>query len=1261
MDVAKNCPKANAPEDCAGKLDIFVAHAPICIAMLDRDLKYRAYSRRWLTTYGRGRADLLGASHYDVHPDIPEEWKAVHRRALAGEIIQSDRDFWRQADGSEHRISWFVMPWYEERDRIGGILVSTEDITQHQKIEQAYSEISTNLAAIIDSASDAILTIDEDMHVVLFNPAAERMFGYRAQQMHGQSLDRLIPDDLQEAHRSHVNQFAQEGIATRAMIAPRQLRAVRSDGTEFTIEASISKATVGATTHFTAIVRNVTERERLLDVVKDSEQRMELALDGANLGTWDIEIASGKIIHNARLVGMLGYAVGEIAVDGNTFAAIVHPEDLERFTSAFNAHLQSETARLTVEYRMRHKDGHWVWIISRGRVVEREADGRALRMAGTNLDISERKLVEEDSKRLTRAFKLLSRCDSLLVHAHEERKLLAQVCQLAVDVGGYLIAWVGYVDHDAARSVRPVAQFGDKDGYVESANVSWGNDERGKGPVGTAIGTGLPVVVQDFGTSASTGPWREAARLRGIQSCISLPLNVNGQVLGAFTLYSNETSAFAKAEVELLKQLAEDLAYGIQALRSRIEVEESRAFLKREGEKNRILLHNASDGIHILDPGGKLIEVSDSFCSMLGYSREELLGQHVSLWDGQMAADEIAQALQRQFANKSRVLFETVHRRKDGSTFAVEVSGYPLELAGRPVLFNSSRDISKRKQAQDSLRESELRLRVIIERSPMGMAFSRDGITVDVNAVYLQMFGFASVHELRGQSLLEQIAPQCRADVANRIKRRAQGDSSEASYETVGLRKDGSQFPLLVSVKRLEFKDGPLTIAFLLDITQQKSSEEEIKRLAFYDQLTDLPNRRLLRDRLRHALANSGRSGHHGALLFVDLDDFKSLNDSLGHDIGDLLLKQVASRLTSSLRDGDSVARLGGDEFVVLLEGLSAKAIEAAREAETVSHKIFAALHAPYRLDTHQHHCTASMGATLFQEPNGTPDEIVKQADIAMFQAKKSGRGNLRFFDPKMQEAINAQTALEAELRRALEQQQFELYFQTQVGADGRPFGAEALIRWMHPERGLVSPAQFISLAERTDLIQPIGRWVLDAACAQLKAWESDPRACAFKLCVNVSAKQFHQRNFVESVREAVRQHGNLPQRLTLELTESVLLENIEDTIATMGRLREFGVQFSLDDFGTGYSSLQYLKRLPLHELKIDQSFVRDLADDTSNVAIVQTIIAMARILKLDVIAEGVETKEQHQLLLGMGCDKFQGYLFGRPVPIAQFNAAQHT
>jgi diguanylate cyclase (GGDEF)-like protein len=446
-------------------------------------------------------------------------------------------------------------------------------------------------------------------------------------------------------------------------------------------------------------------------------------------------------------------------------------------------------------------------------------------------------------------------------------------------------------------------------------------------------------------------------------------------------------------------------------------------------------------------------------------------------------------------------------------------------------------------------------------------------------------------------------------------------------------------------------------VASFSDITERKAAQDRIQSLAFYDPLTGLPNRRLLMDRLSQAVAAGARHQRKGALLFVDLDDFKTINDTLGHHKGDLLLEQVAQRLSACIREGDTVARLGGDEFVVMLADLSENALGAAAQTEAVGEKILAMLNQPYHLERHECRSTASIGITLFggNAQEGI-DEPLKRADLAMYQAKAAGRNTLRFFDPQMQAVVRARAALETDLRVALEQQQFLLYYQPQVAADGSLTGAEALVRWQHPTRGLVSPSDFIPLAEDTGLILPLGQWVLETACAQLAAWAASPEHAHWKLAVNVSARQFRQPHFVAQVLATLEHTGANPQRLKLELTESLLVDNVDEVITKMGALKGIGVGFSLDDFGTGYSSLSYLKLLPLDQLKIDQSFVRDLLSDPDDAAIARAIVALGHSLGLQVIAEGVETAQQRDMLADLGCDAYQGYYFGHPAPAADLN-----
>jgi diguanylate cyclase (GGDEF)-like protein/PAS domain S-box-containing protein len=590
-------------------------------------------------------------------------------------------------------------------------------------------------------------------------------------------------------------------------------------------------------------------------------------------------------------------------------------------------------------------------------------------------------------------------------------------------------------------------------------------------------------------------------------------------------------------------------------------------------------------------------------------------------------------------------LFETV------KTPVLDESGKLLGVMG------ISRDITERKKL-----ETELRIAATAFEAHVGIIVTdTERNILRVNKSFTEISGY-SHEELIGQnpSFLQsgRHDESFYQDMWDKISL-----SGFWQGEIWDRRKNGEVYPKWMTINSVKDAEGTVThyVGTQHDISERIAAEEKIWSLAFLDPLTRLPNRKLFLDRLHQAMTASARSNIIGGVLLIDLDDFKSLNDILGYEIGDFLLQEVALRLGISVRNCDSVARTGGDEFVILLQGLGGSDKEAAEQAEVVGEKILSALIKPYQLGSIEYHCSCSIGISLFKDDQQGSEEIFKQADIALYQAKKSGRNSLRFFDPQVQEMISTRAQLERELHKAIERQQLQLHYQVQVDSTSRPTGAEALIRWVHPELGMVSPAQFIPLAEETGLILSIGLWVLETACARLKIWENEVQTRDLIMSVNVSVKQFRQPHFAAQVEQVVRKHGINPNQLKLELTESMLMDDIETMISTMGAINQLGIRFSLDDFGTGYSSLQYLKRLPLSQLKIDQSFVRDLVSDVSDKAIVRTIIAMALSLKLKVIAEGVETEEQRQLLFNKGCAHYQGFLFGKPVPIEQFEASLGT
>jgi diguanylate cyclase (GGDEF)-like protein/PAS domain S-box-containing protein len=602
----------------------------------------------------------------------------------------------------------------------------------------------------------------------------------------------------------------------------------------------------------------------------------------------------------------------------------------------------------------------------------------------------------------------------------------------------------------------------------------------------------------------------------------------------------------------------------------------------------------------------------------------------------------------------------------DGSAAPSPLDGaflltFVISAIARLTLFISlisGRLQDERKEADDQLRASEMRFRNLLEAIPSVsvQGFGADGITNFWNKASQNIYGY-SAEEAIGNNLFELIVPsELRVSMTAAVQHMFQTGLVTPTSELTLKRKDGSPVSVISSHAYVNLPGMPPELFRVdTDISQRKAAEEQINKLAYYDSLTELPNRWLLMDRLQQAQAARGRSPSEGALLFIDLDNFKTLNDTLGHDIGDQLLKQVAHRLVKSVRVSDTVARLGGDDFVVMLEDLSDTQTQAAAFSEIVARKVLVALTQPYQLGSHEHHGTASVGITLFGDPHEGLPELLKRGDLAMYQAKAAGRNTVRLFDPEMQAAVSKRVTMEAELREGIGRNELQLYYQAQVNEVGRVIGAEALVRWLHPSRGMVSPAEFIPLAEETGLIVPLGNWVAETGLRQLAIWSTEPEMAHLSLAINISARQFKHKNFVDLLMTMVEKTGANPLQMKLELTESILVDDIDDIILTMTRLKSYGFSFSLDDFGTGYSSLSYLKRLPLDQLKIDQSFVRDILTDPNDAAISRTIVALAQSLGLAVIAEGVETQAQRDFLAAAGCPSYQGYFFSRPLPVKDF------
>ncbi len=681
--------------------------------------------------------------------------------------------------------------------------------------------------------------------------------------------------------------------------------------------------------------------------------------------------------------------------------------------------------------------------------------------------------------------------------------------------------------------------------------------------------------------------------------------------------------------------------------------------LQDSEERFRVAMESIRDAFIIIERENSTILWWNSAAeTIFGYRRNEIIGKPLHDWLAPARFREAAQCGMAHFSRSGEgpligQVPEIIALRKNGEEFPIELSLSAMQLGGQWYAVGVARDISERKQAETALRENEERYRALFEnsRDAIFVTDAHTGCIRDINKAAEKLL-MRPRTELIGLHQTALHPPGEEEKYQTTFRQHLSGDAAYAVAEIYT--GDRRRIPVEISASLIQMPDGSFALqGFFRDVTERRAAEESIHRLAYYDPLTELPNRRQFLDHLSSVQAIARRDDYHGAVLLVDLDNFKRINDACGHDVGDRLLKEVATRLLNSLREEDTVARFGGDEFAIVLPSIADSAIVAARLAHKVAEKIRSTLAIPFSLQNREYLLGASIGVTLFPKGGETAIDLIKQADTALYRAKEAGRNTVSFFESAMQATVETRFMLEGELRRALEKHELRLYFQPQVNREGRIIGAEALLRWQHHDKGLVSPIAFIPLAEETGLIIPMGEWVLAETCHALT--RLDAAGHSLRLAVNVSPRQFRQSDFVERVMMVIAATGANPDQLTLEVTEGLVIEDIQGTVAKMVELKTLGIHLSIDDFGTGYSSLAYLKRLPLDELKIDKSFVQDVLTDPNDAALIEVILAVAHHLNLAVVAEGVEQVGQAIFLKDRGCAFYQGYFYGRPEPAEAF------
>ena len=1082
-----------------------------------------------------------------------------------------------------------------------------EDITERRRAAQALAESEARLRRFFAENGTVMLLVEPSSgEIVAANRAASKYYGYAQEKLIGMPVSQLntLPPEEVALERQRMLREERSFFNFRHRLASGEVRDV---------EVYCSPIDAEGSPLLFSIVHDVTERKRTEESLRESLDSLREAQMAGALGSYVLDVPIGVWTSSDVLDGIFGIDKKyDHTVAGWT--ALIHPDDRAMMAAYFADEVVGLGNAFDKEYRIAGQtDQAERWVHGMGRLVF-DADGKPVKMHGIIQDITERKQAEMQLRESEERYRSTFEQAAVgIVHVSFDGRILRCNTRFA-EILGYtaeelpgITIWQVTLPEDFAASTETLERIR--------------NDA-----------TATVIVEKRFVRKEGSFTWAKIT--------ISAQRDADGRALHSIALVE---------DINDRKTAEERLAATAEALRA----SEERYRTIFQMSINTITINRLSDDAYV--------EVNQAFFDTMGYERQEIIGRtplEIGIWADSRDRLNLIKELR---LNPVCPKLEAQFRKKNGMLIWGLTTASVIELDGVPCVLCVTLDISAAKAAEErlaaaaeALRVSEERYRAAFQMSLDAININRldDGTYIDCNMAFLKIMGYKR-EEVIGRTSLELNVWADHRD-RQRLVEMLRQNSSCRDLEAQFRKKNGEVVLGLMSASVMELDGVPCVLTMTRDISEAKAAEDKIRNLAFYDSLTGLPNRRLLMERLRQTLAYSPRNLRKQALLLVGMDNFKTLNESLGHQTGDLLLQEAAKRLNSCLGEDGPAARLSGDEFLVMLEDLSGTAEEAAAQAQATAEKILAAISQSYLLAGRVCRSTASIGITFFGDRLVTANEVLQQADIALDQAKTAGRNTMRFFAPALQAAVNARATLEDDLHQAIKTNQFVLYYQPQVDR-ARLIGAEALIRWNHPTRGLLAPGEFIPLAEETGLILPLGDWVLETACAQIAAWTDRTAKAQIAVSVNISARQFRQPDFVPLVLATLDRTGANPRNLELELTESVLVENIEDVIAKMTALKAHGLRFSLDDFGTGYSSLAYLKRLPLDLLKIDRSFVRDILVDASSGAIAQTILSLSRAMGLPVIAEGVETEEQREFLTGLGCHSFQGYLFSRPLPLEEF------
>ncbi|MGZ5223651.1 MAG: PAS domain S-box protein [Burkholderiales bacterium] len=1230
-----------------------IEHAGVAITRIDATGHFADVNQKFCEMVGYTRDELIGRATRDI--TVPEDYgpgAAFRAAAARGQArISTAEKRYIHKNGSHVWVRRTMSPGYEDNGTVSGAISVVEDITERKHAEQVARSERALLRTIIDAVPHYIYVKDSAGRFTLANKAWLDARGLAMEEVEGKTVYELFPAALAHQIEEQDSPILMSGVAIFD-VEKHMLMRSPDGGTQIERWSSTTKVPLrDAAENIVGLVgisRDITDSKWTEKALRDYIERFELAARATSDAMWDWDLKASTLWWGEGIETLFHYKRSEIEANIESWTSRIHPSEAAAVQAGIHQALEQGATSWSADYRFMRADGIYVDVYDRAYIM-RDEHGNAVRMVGAMMDISQRKSAEEGMRR--------------------ERVLLRTIIDALPDYiyvkdvnGRYQLANTAWF---RARRIKPDELVGKSVYDIFPASVAQRLDAQDQ----MVLKHGTPVLeheqpillLSDMGVQE-----------QGWSSASKVPMRDDeGNIVGVVGISRDVT---ARRRMERERAMEHVVARVLSESRS---VEETMARLIRTicealgwaygaWWKWDLQLDNMrrAEWWCEVEPD---FEDSDRQYWMEfvapqsgGLLRRAWI-EKVPTWLGSI--DEVdsfrrkASCLKLGFrsayafpilAHDERVgLMEFFGRdRREPDDALLQVTGAIANQIGQYI---------RRKQAEESLQESEQQLRAMFENAEVGIAITGvDMRYLRVNDKFCGIVGYSREELL--QMVTSDVNLNENVEQMKNTRRRMVGDQlTSPTVEKQLVRKDGSLVWVSIAVSLVRASDGSPRhfMAVIQDISESKraaaalkESEEQFRQLAHYDILTRLPNRALFYDRLAHSLAAAKRNGWILAVLFIDVDRFKNVNDTFGHAAGDQLLKQVSQRLSECVRSDDTVGRLSGDEFAVVLTRLTA-----AEDAATVAKKIVNVLNTPFQLEGAELFVTASIGITVFPSDSPEQDTLIRNADVAMYRAKDRGRNNYQFYTPEMNRRTREMLSMEGELRRALGRDEFVLHFQPKVSlTTGHISGVEALLRWRHPERGLVPPGEFIPLLEETGLIVQAGDWVLRAVCRQVNQWRQNGIR-PLPVAINLSARQFLAPDLAQNIRHILEEHQVEAELLEVEITESSVMTNAEEAIRTLEYLESLGVQCAIDDFGTGYSSLSYLKRFPLRALKIDRSFVRDITTDPDDATITQAVISMAHSLGLKVVAEGVETEAQLAFLARYACDEMQGFLFSKPVP----------